>query len=76
MSCGYNRLIRYRTEKQGGLPALAPWVVGMFLGVLEGAMITRLATASSTEAHGFGSCAAVPRATCRIFCSKRFYKQI
>ena len=69
-------MIRYGTEKQGGLPALAPWVVGMFLGVMEGAIITRLATASSVQAHSFGSCAAVLRATCRIFCRKRFYKRI
>ena len=76
MSSGYNCLIRYGTEKQGGLPALAPYVVGMFLGVMEGAMITKLATASSAQEHSFGPCAAVLRATCRIFCRKRFYKRI
>ena len=62
MSSGYNCLIRYGTEKQGGLPALAPWVVGMCLGVTEAALITKLATAASAQEHGFGSCAAVPRA--------------
>ena len=76
MLSSYNCLIRHGTEKQGGLPALAPWVVGMFLGVTETALITRLATASSAQEHGFGPCAAVPRATCHILCRKRFYKRI
>ena len=53
-----------------------PSTVAMFLGVLEGAMITRFSTAASTFEHGFGPCAALPPTSCRILCSTLLYKRI
>ena len=75
-SSGYNRSFRYGTEKQGGLAALLPGTVAMFLGVLEAAMITRFSTAASAAEHGFGPCAALPPTSCRVLCSTLLYKRI
>ena len=72
----YNRLIRFRLEKQGAFAALTMTSISTFLGVLEAMLIMTLSTPASAETHSFGLCAPLLPASCPILCRSRLYEQI